>query len=237
MSALRADEESSTVAITEVQPILSTPHSNVEDLFENPHWYAVYTCANREKQVAAQLASRGIEHFLPLYESVRHWTDRRVKVQVPLFPGYLFVCTALKRRLQIVTAPGVAYIVSSAGQPMPLVPEVIVDLRSAIERVAAQPYPYLPIGQRVHIRSGPLKGWGGILVRHKAGTRVVISIDLIERAFIADVDADDLVPDGPIIGLDNLQEQPSYSRTSGNPRPKWKDFSYPCACKPGARRS
>lgn len=233
MPTLRDDEESSTVALTEVQPILSPSRSNLEDLFENPHWYAVYTCANREKQAAAQLASRGIEHFLPLYQSVRHWTDRRVKLLVPLFPGYLFVCTALKRRLQIVTVPGIVNIVSSAGQPMPLIPEVIVGLRSAIESVAAEPYPYLPVGQRVRIQSGPLKGWGGVLVRHKAGTRVVISIDLIERAFIADVDANDLVPDGPILGLDRLHEQPSHIRTAGNPGPKWKDFSYPCACKPG----
>jgi hypothetical protein len=50
-----------------------------------------------------------------------------------------------------------------------------------------------------------LKGLKGVLVRHKSGTRVVISIDLIERAFIADVAAGDLVPDGPILGLADLR--------------------------------
>jgi transcription antitermination factor NusG len=185
---------------------LSCSVSGLEDLHATECWYAVYTCANREKQVAAQFASRGIEHFLPLYESVRNWSDRRVKLQMPLFPGYLFVSTALRNQLRILTVPGVVNLVSSAGRPLPMTGDVIQKLREGVERVAAQPYPYLPVGQRVLICSGPLRGWTGILLRHKAGTRVVISIDLIHRAFVADVDANDLVPDGPLIGLSALQE-------------------------------
>jgi transcription antitermination factor NusG len=172
---------------------------DMERVYEIPHWYAVYTCANREKLVAARLASRGIEHFLPLYDSVREWSDRKVKLQMPLFPGYLFVRTALKHRLPVITVPGVVNLVSSGGQPAPVPSNLILQLRDNIKSVAAQPYPSLPVGQRVSICSGPLKGWTGVLLRHKSGTRVVISIDLIERAFVADVDAADLVPDGPLM--------------------------------------
>lgn len=179
----------------------ATP-DEVEQLYSTAHWYAVYTCVHREKQVAAQFAVRGIDHYLPLYESVREWSDRRVKLQMPLFPGYLFVSTALRERLRILTVPGVVNLVSSAGQPLPMMQDVIDRLRDCVQRVAAQPYPYLPVGQPVSICSGPLKGWSGVLLRHKSGARVAISIDLIERAFIADVDANDLVPDGPILGLE-----------------------------------
>lgn len=179
---------------------------SLERLFDCSHWYAVYTCVNREKQVAAQFVSRGIEHYLPLHESVREWSDRRVKLQMPLFPGYLFVATTLRDRIRILSVPGVVNLVSSAGQPLPMAEDVIERLRLGIEQVGAQPYPYLPVGQRVFVSAGPLKGWPGVLVRHKAGTRVVISIDLIQRAFIADVDANDLVPDGPLIGLDGVQD-------------------------------
>lgn len=187
--------------------------AGIEQLYATAHWYAVYTCVHREKHVAAQFAVRGIDHYLPLYESVREWSDRRVKLQMPLFPGYLFVSTALRERLRVLTVPGVVSLVSSAGQPLPLEPEVIERLRACIQRVAAQPYPYLPVGQPVSICSGPLKGWKGVLLRHKSGARVVISIDLIERAFVADVDANDLVPDGPILGLEALQDSGEQQET------------------------
>src|SRR5690349_14882453 len=51
-------------------------------------WYAAYTCANHEKHVEYQLRARSVEHFLPVYESMRRWKDRRVKLEMPLFPGY-----------------------------------------------------------------------------------------------------------------------------------------------------
>jgi transcription antitermination factor NusG len=175
--------------------------ADLERLYDMPHWYAVYTCANREKLVSAQFAVRGIEHFLPLYQSVREWTDRRVKVQAPLFPGYLFVLTSLRNRLPVLTVPGVVNLVSTARQPVPLAHEFIEILRNGISRVAAQPYTQLPVGQRVSICGGPLKGLEGTLVRHKSSPRVVISIGEIKQSFLAEVNADHLVPIGPVIGM------------------------------------
>ena len=175
--------------------------TDLERLYGTPHWYAVYTCANREKLVAAQFAARGIEHFLPLYQSVREWTDRRVKVQAPLFPGYLFVLTSLRNRLPVLTVPGVVNLVSTARQPVPLADELIQTLREGISRVAAEPYPHLPVGQRVSICGGPLKGLEGTLVRHKSSPRVVISIGEIKQSFLAEVNADHLIPIGPVIGM------------------------------------
>ena len=46
--------------------------------FFEPLWYAAYTKANHEKRVAQQLEQRSVEHFLPLYESMRRWKDRRM---------------------------------------------------------------------------------------------------------------------------------------------------------------
>jgi transcription antitermination factor NusG len=174
--------------------------ADLEQLYETPHWYAVYTCANREKLVAAQFEVRGIEHFLPVYTSVREWSDRRVKLQLPLFPGYLFVFTALRGRLPILTVPGVVNLVGTGRHPVPLGTGAIETLRNGIQKVAAQPHPYLTIGQRVSICAGPLKGFTGILVRQKAAPRVVISIEEIKQSFLAEVDAHNLVPMGPVIG-------------------------------------
>lgn len=178
---------------------------DLDRLYETSYWYAVYTCANREKLVAAQFAVRGIEHFLPLYESVREWSDRRVKSQLPLFPGYLFVFTALRHRLPILTVPGVVNLVSVARQPVALAAETIQTLRDGIQRIAALPYPYLTVGQRVSICAGPLKGLTGILLRRKAAPRVVISINEIRQSFLAEVDANDLMPVGRLMGLQAME--------------------------------
>src|ERR1700686_1110203 len=88
--------------------------------FFEPLWYAVYTNAHHEKRVAQQLGQRSIEHILPLYASVRRWKDRLVCLQMPLFPGYVFVRFALRDRLQVLQIPSVAHLVSFNGRPAPL---------------------------------------------------------------------------------------------------------------------
>src|SRR5690242_7967251 len=83
-------------------------------------WYATYTSANHERVVACQLDARGIERFLPTYSSVRRWKDRRVILQLPLFPGYIFVRMALQDRSTVVQIPGVARLVGFNGTPTAL---------------------------------------------------------------------------------------------------------------------
>src|SRR5208282_5693506 len=78
------------------------------EAYVQPRWYAAYTRANHERRVADQLSERGVEHFLPQYESVRKWKDRKVRLQMPLFPGYVFVHLALQNRLNVLQVPGVA---------------------------------------------------------------------------------------------------------------------------------
>ena len=86
---------------------------------QSSQWYAVYTCARHEMRVAEQLSLRSVEHFLPVYSSIRHWTDRSKELQLPLFPGYLFVRIALRDRLQVLEIPSVARLVGFNGAPAP----------------------------------------------------------------------------------------------------------------------
>src|SRR5215471_4219981 len=97
-----------------------TPEASIQGLamsaaYLRPCWYAVYTSANHERRVADQLASRRIEHFLPQYESVRKWKDRKVRLHLPLFPGYVFVLLPLVSRLTVLQVPGVARFVGFGG--------------------------------------------------------------------------------------------------------------------------
>jgi transcription antitermination factor NusG len=154
-------------------------------------WYAAYTSANHEKRVAEQLTVRAVEHFLPLYESVRRWKDRRMQLQLPLFPGYVFVRLKLQNRLQVLQVPGVARFVGFNGMPTALPDKEIEALRTSIvSGMRAEPHPYLAVGRRVRITAGPLVGHEGILLRRRGGcTRVVLSVDLIQRSVRVDVDA------------------------------------------------
>jgi transcription antitermination factor NusG len=163
------------------------------EAFLHPHWYAAYTRANHERRVADQLAEREVEHFVPEYESVRRWKDRRVCLAMPLFPGYVFVHLALRDRLRVLQVPGIARLVGFGGHPIPLPNEQIEGLRGGLNgQLRAEPHPYLTAGRRVRVRSGPLAGTQGILLRRKGNFRLVISVELIQRAVAVDVDAVDV---------------------------------------------
>src|SRR5262249_6890212 len=148
-----------------------------------PNWYVAYTNANHEKRVGDQLQRREVEHFLPLYESLRKWKDRRVKLQMPLFPGYVFVRFAWADRLKVLQVPGAARLVGFDGQPAILADEEITGLRNTIAaELRVEPHPYLRLGKRVRVRRGALRGVEGILIRKKSSFRVVLSIDVIMRS-------------------------------------------------------
>jgi transcription antitermination factor NusG len=114
-------------------------------------------------------------------------------LQMPLFPGYVFVRMALRDRLQVQQVPGVAHLVGFDGTPAALPDEEIDALRTSLESgVRAEPHPYLTVGRHVRLKSGPLAGIQGILVRRKGNFRVVISIELIQRSVAVDADVADV---------------------------------------------
>jgi transcription antitermination factor NusG len=159
------------------------------------HWYAAHTRANHEKRVAEQLDRRAVEHFLPLYQSVRKWADRRKRLQVPLFPGYVFVRLPLQERMRVLEIPSVARLVGFEHLPAALPDDEVEALRHGLTgQLRAVPHPYLNVGCRVRIIRGPLEGCKGILLRSKSDFRVVLSVDLILRSVAVEVGAEDIVP-------------------------------------------
>jgi transcription antitermination factor NusG len=181
-------------ALVQTEPTLPiVPQSRVEYL--EPQWYAAYTCANHEKRVAQQVERRSLECFLPLYESVRRWKDRRVRLELPLFPGYVFVRLALRDRLQVLEIPGVARLVGFNGHPAPVPVEDIETIRACLAgRHPMQPHCFVQRGQRVRVLSGPLAGLTGIVVRQKKRTLFVISLELLMRSVSVEIDISDFSP-------------------------------------------
>ena len=162
-------------------------------LWAEQHWYAAYTCAQHEKRVAAELGARDVEHFLPLYSSMRRWKDRRVQLELPLFPGYVFVRLALRERLRVLRIPSLVRLVGFGGLPTALPDEEMEILRSGLcESLRAEPHPFLTVGRRVRITGGPFAGLEGVLKRKKNNLRVVVTLELIQRSVAVDVDAADV---------------------------------------------
>jgi transcription termination/antitermination protein NusG len=157
-------------------------------------WYAVYTTCRHEKRVAAHLQHRTVEHYLPLYRSRRRWKDgSNVTLDLPLFPGYIFVHIQGAERVRVLEVPGVLWIVGSSGNhPTPLPEFEIETLRSALDPLRVVPFPTLTAGQRVRICHGALAGLDGIVVRQKSSFRVVITLQLIMQSIAVEVSADDL---------------------------------------------
>lgn len=162
-------------------------------MYREPHWYAVYTSANHERSVSDQLVTRGVEHFLPQYELVRRWKDRKVRLRLPLFPGYVFVHLALRNRLRVLQVPGVVRLVGFDGHPVAVPEEEVTRVRRFLnEGFHAEPHRYLQAGRRVRVKAGPLAGIEGIFLRARNKCRIVISLDLIMRSIAVEVDRADV---------------------------------------------
>jgi transcription termination/antitermination protein NusG len=158
-------------------------------------WFTVYTCANHERRVAERFDARNVEHFLPTYVSVSQWKDRRVKSELPLFPGYIFVRLTAGERIRVLEVPGVAGLVSFNRQPYPIPDAEIAGLRAGTEHaLPLMPHPYLNAGAKVRVTRGPLEGFEGVLVRKKNLYRFVLSLHLIARSASLEIDAADIEP-------------------------------------------
>src|SRR5581483_875518 len=149
-----------------------------------PHWYSVYTRPRHEKNVLKELTGKNIEAFLPTYKVRRRWSDRYKIVEEPLFKNYLFVNVDYDHRYHDTLRPyGAVSFISFDGQPAQIPDAEIEAIRRLVTcELPYQPHPYLKVGRRVRVRSGPLKGCEGILVRKKSLAKLVLSVNLLQQA-------------------------------------------------------
>jgi transcription antitermination factor NusG len=153
-------------------------------------WFAIGTRPRWEKFVNHSLEGKGYESFLPVYKSRRRWSDRVKELNLPLFAGYLFCRMSLEQnRLPILTTPGVRQIMGIGKVPIP-VPDGEIDAVRAIvaSGLAAQPWPFVRVGDRVRSKSGALEGLEGMLIVSKKHHRLVVSVELLQRSVAVQID-------------------------------------------------
>ncbi|MDR2413462.1 MAG: UpxY family transcription antiterminator [Odoribacteraceae bacterium] len=143
-------------------------------------WYAVYTASRAEKKVKERLDQHSIENYLPLQVSIRRWSDRKKRVELPLIRGYIFVHVTAQQYAQTCNIPGVVSFLKEGGKPAPIPDWQINTLRvmnEGAESVVEVSTEEIPTGTYVRVVSGKLAGLEGELVEHKGKHKVLIRID------------------------------------------------------------
>lgn len=167
--------------------LMLATESNANDV----PWFALRVRSNFEHHSCNALTIRGLETFLPSFKARRRWSDRVKVIDQPLFPGYVFCRFGPHERVNVLRAPGVVHVVSSGNEPLPVDEFELNHIRTVVmAELAANPHPFLRIGQRVRIDRGPLTGAEGIFTAHKGKSSVVLSISLLQRSIAVEVDAD-----------------------------------------------
>jgi transcription termination/antitermination protein NusG len=159
------------------------------------NWYALAVKPQHEKSVAEQLAAKSLESYLPLYRSRRRWSDRIKIVELPLFQRYVFCRFDFESRVKVLEISSIQQIVGFGGKPCPVDDQVIQDLKAVGgSGLPFSPWPLVRVGERVKISAGSLAGTEGILVRKKSEYRVVINVELLNRAVAVEVERDLVQP-------------------------------------------
>ncbi|MFP3870170.1 MAG: UpxY family transcription antiterminator [Syntrophobacteria bacterium] len=164
----------------------------------SPAWYAVYAQVRHEGKVYSRLVAKDFECLFPQMERWSRRQNRRRKIQVPIFPGYLFVRSILDNyeHVKILQTPGVVSLVRNNEGPL-VVPDVQINSLKTLLGSASvlTTYPYLREGMRVKVVNGPLYGCEGILVRRrKEKARLVVAIDIIQQAVSVEMNEEDIEP-------------------------------------------
>lgn len=183
-------------------------------------WCALYTRHQHEKTVADMLTAKGLEVFLPLYDSLRVWKDRKKLISLPLFPCYVFVRGGINSRLQIMTTPGV-HMILCTGDRVAVIPEGQIDaIRRTVEgNLQVEPHPFLKCGERVRVRRGTLEGVEGILVRKKNQYRLILCVDMLAQCVAVEVESLDVEP---VTASNAFGETQAGQAVGGRTPPVWR---------------
>lgn len=152
---------------------------------EPRYWFALRTRSRHEKKAAREITAKGFSSFLPLVTRKQRWSDRIKTVELPLFPGYVFVQTdgTAEKQVSVLRSTGVVGFVGNNGRGTAIPTEQIDSIRNIVEQgVPFTLYPYLRVNQRVRIKGGSLDGVEGTLLAKNSDHSLIVSIDLIQRS-------------------------------------------------------
>jgi transcription antitermination factor NusG len=168
--------------------------SVVETNETSKNWYVVYTQTNAEKRVEERLAQAGFEVYLPLYESLRQWSDRKKKVKLPLISSVVFVHSSAQMLNDVYTIQGVKGILKQLGQPAVVQGYEICNLQRLLQdsTPVEASFGSFRNGQNVAVVAGPFKGMHAKAIETLNAYRVAVSLELIGVAYVVNIPKSDI---------------------------------------------
>lgn len=152
------------------------------------NWYIAYTCPRSEKKADKKLKQMGIVSFLPLRQIERQWCDRRKRLEVPLFPSYIFINTRPQQRLNALRIKELVKFVSFEGRPAVIEQEVVDSLKHVLKGdVQVYTDQVYDRGRKVKINQGRFAGAEGIITRMNGKTQLMVEIEALRAQVAVDI--------------------------------------------------
>jgi len=157
---------------------------------KDKNWFAVYVKSRHEKSVYSELQQKGIESSLPLATQTRQWSDRKKKVDVPLFRGYVFVKIDITDgKLPVLTTTGVVKFVTFSSKTVSIPEEQMFWLdQLLLSELNLETETDFPVGAEVDVMFGPLKGLKGRVKQKNSETRLIVWFDAIMQGVSVEID-------------------------------------------------
>jgi transcription antitermination factor NusG len=154
-------------------------------------WFVVYTYPKMERKVHSKIIEMGTESFLPLQKVVKQWSDRKKKLEVPLFPNYVFVRITPNKSFDLLKIREVVRFLTIEGRPVAVTENEINSIKKILagdsEIHDEKWHPFYQIGEKIKIRHGRFSGIEGYLVRRSGKNRVMIQVDALKKAVSIDI--------------------------------------------------
>ncbi|NWH03843.1 UpxY family transcription antiterminator [Desulfobacter latus] len=165
-------------------------------------WFALLTRSNFEQTVYSHINKKKIEAFLPITRKPSKRKDRKLMIETPLFPGYVFVKSSMAPvdQLPILKTLGAVRLIGNSAGPVP-VPECQIEslklLTSVTQDLITGNIIELKKGDPVIILEGPMAGLKGDFLEHKGRGRVIIKLELLGSYAGVEIDFDKVekIPD------------------------------------------
>ena len=172
------------------------PSSSIQESLGFQNWYAIYVKSRHEKSVHSELQQKGIESSLPLISVTRQWSDRRKKVEVPLFRGYVFVNIDIKHeKFNVLQTQGVVKFVTFCNKTVSIPDEQMYWLDQLVmSNLALDHEQDIPLDAEVDVMFGPFKGLRGWVKQKNSKFKLVVWFDAIMQGVSVEIDPTWLTP-------------------------------------------
>jgi len=174
-------------------PVQMFPENILTGIRQDRPWQVAHTKSRREKALAHYLARLGIGYYLPMFIRQQASANRKRSSLVPVFSGYLFFQANDFERHEALHSNHIASIIDVHNEK-----QLIIELQQVEQALSGPekvyPYDFVQKGQMVLVKSGPLKGLEGFIIRKTGQYRLVLSVKTIMQSISVSIDADCVEP-------------------------------------------